>query len=272
MNSSCEPAPFKVDCVLADKPWTRVASPFSHIRAQEVFRPAFYEEIQIAVASLLSRGLCEGADPERFSRTIPTLDAYVFDLSPHVSGALRIFISPEWHQFLSQVSGLQVSDNIVCCLHHHPIRSKSGRIHNDLNPGWFLKQPDLADTKPTLPSFGICDYKTGSTAVPDLPVVEEVRALAMIFYVNNPPWCRGDGGETGLYNRLTEVVEDPICAVPPLNNSLVIFECTPFSFHSFIRNRRHARTSLIMWLHRPMAAAIERWGKHSIAYWTKRDY
>ena len=52
-----------------------------------------------------------------------------------------------------------------------------------------------------------------------------------------------------------------------MNNSLVLFECTPFSWHGYLGNRAKPRNSVVMWLHRPKADVVARWGEPSIVRW-----
>jgi len=94
--------------------------------------------------------------------------------------------------------------------------------------------------------------------------VETIRAVAAIFYLDNPPWSPGDGGTTGLYRNASDPVDQPAAVVPPLNNSMLAFECTPFSYHGFVSNRRHPRNSVVLWLHRSRQDVVRRWGEHAI--------
>ena len=110
-----------------------------------------------------------------------------------------------------------------------------------------------------------CGYWHGADAVG--PAYERVRAVALLFYVGNDPWRPGDGGGTGLYETANQPVDAPSVAVPPRNNTMLAFECTPTSYHSFISNQRSCRTSMIQWLHRGREEAITRWGENSLVLW-----
>ncbi|MDT4982832.1 MAG: hypothetical protein QOF95_322, partial [Pseudonocardiales bacterium] len=94
-----------------------------------------------------------------------------------------------------------------------------------------------------------------------------IRAVSLLFYVGNPDWVPGDGGETGLFANIDTAARGPRAAVPPVNNSLVMFECTPFSWHAFVSNVSNPRNSVVMWLHRRKDEAVARWGEQSIVYW-----
>ncbi|WP_433757792.1 2OG-Fe(II) oxygenase family protein [Nocardia sp. CA-135398] len=91
-----------------------------------------------------------------------------------------------------------------------------------------------------------------------------MRAVAVLFYFGNPDWRPGDGGETGLFAHIG-ANPVPALTVPPLNNSLLLFECTPRSWHSFVGDNVAARNSVMMWLHRPKEDVLRRWGGDSIA-------
>jgi Rps23 Pro-64 3,4-dihydroxylase Tpa1-like proline 4-hydroxylase len=86
----------------------------------------------------------------------------------------------------------------------------------------------------------------------------------MLFYLSNPPWRRGGGGSTGLYRSGDDDIRRPVASVPPLNNSMLLFECTPQSFHGFISNVRTPRNSIVMWLHQTKAQVGQLWGEGAI--------
>ena len=89
----------------------------------------------------------------------------------------------------------------------------------------------------------------------------------MIFYAANPPWMPGEGGETGLYPHGQSSVTAPAVRVPPVNNSLLIFENTPRAWHAFIANRRSPRNSIVLWLHRPVDQARMLFSEAALFRW-----
>jgi hypothetical protein len=103
--------------------------------------------------------------------------------------------------------------------------------------------------------------------LPDTAKVQVVRAVAMIFYVANGSWTEGDGGETGLFQSARQSLREPTARIPPEDNSILLFECTPTSYHTFLQNTRRERNSVIMWLHRTKNDAFSRWPEHSLEYW-----
>jgi hypothetical protein len=252
--------------ILANRQWLRCKEPFLHFTAQNVFVEPVYRSLEAMFQRILSRGLGRTSDDNlRLTRNISDYDAYSLSFPPDLSGPLRIFISRPWHDMVANLTGVNATRDIHGGLHHHAIGSASGRIHNDLNPGWFVDRYNDAGINAA--DWSLCNYRTGDTYGSGLVPRATVRAAAMLFYLNNPPWSQGDGGETGLYRNAQDPIEKPAATVPPVNNSILIFECTPYSYHSFISNRHHQRNSVILWIHRPRAEAVFRWGEENIVNW-----
>lgn len=255
-------ADFRLDGALKSRRWVRRLAPFPHVLAHEVFTAEVYAALEAAFKTLLA-----APDEAHFNvgpfrhRSAYDMDSVGFN--PQMTGPLSLFASRAWHDMLAAVSGVNATGDINGGLHHHRVGGASGRVHNDLNPGWFSRSDDLAGINV---SDGRCDYHSGATQEAGLAVQERVRAAAMLFYINNPPWRAGDGGETGLYLSASD--SEPAASVPPINNTLLLFECTPYSYHRFLSNRRNERNSIILWLHRTKAEAVSRWG-NKIVYWPK---
>jgi 2-oxoglutarate-Fe(II)-dependent oxygenase superfamily protein len=244
--------------LLANRRWLWRSAPFPHIVGRSVFTEPVYRDLEVAFQDCLDPAV------RNFKRNMRGYDASGMVLRPDYSGPFNIFLSRAWHDMIAEVMGIEATGDVMASLHHHAPGSASGRPHNDLNPGWFVNssRPDgvnIAD-----PSR--CSYEYGKTANGAQPR-DTVRGVAIMFYINNRPWSPGDGGETGLYNSATDSVDRPVVAVPPINNSMLCFECTPYSYHSFIHNRQYPRNSLTMWLHRAKSEAVSRWGEEAIVYW-----
>jgi hypothetical protein len=118
-----------------------------------------------------------------------------------------------------------------------------------------------------VPDQTVCAYKTGEGTLPASEKIEVLRGVALIFFLMNDGWRPGDGGETGLYASAQDAISRPAARCPPENNSLVAFECTPHSFHSYLANGRLPRSSIIMWVHRPLEEGIARYGAERIERW-----
>jgi hypothetical protein len=251
--------------VLNHRRWWRCNYPFRHYRAFEVFTPEMYEALEGALRQLLSKGFSERDDPERFSRNMPYSDAYGWNFPPQLKGPLAIFYSKGWHDMLARLTSVRATEDVNGALHHHQLRSNNGRVHRDLGVGWFSTQRRADGINPM--DLQSCTYTHGRVNRPGLKVHETVRAVTMVYYFGNAAWNSGDGGELGLYQAPDDPVEKPCQSIPPLNNSIVVFENTPAAYHSFIQNRRATRNSAILWLHRSKAEAASRWGQGVISTW-----
>ena len=245
--------------------WVRRESPFPHVVARDVFRPGPYRAMADAFRATLALGFDDRPGTARFGRSMRGYDAYGLTFGPDLAGPFRVFTSRPWHDLLEAVTGVTATGDINCGLHHHRPGSANGRVHNDLNPGWFADYPSPDGIRTT--RHDLCSYTSGEAHRPGVIPRETMRAVAMLLYLNNPPWSPGDGGETGLYAAASDPVDRPAAVVPPINNSMLIFECTPHSYHTFLGNRAGERNCVIMWLHRCKDEAVRRWGDGSIVYW-----
>ena len=249
----------------------RRSHPWPHVLVREAFGDYLYHNLEEEFRRLLALGFANDGRSRSglFTRNMSGYDAYSINFTPEMTGPFRLFLLRGWHDLLAGLFGIEATGDVNGGLHHHAAGSASGKIHNDFNPGWFVGSSD--EQSVNVSDHRLCSYHHG-TLLPGgkgLTPREEVRAVAMVYYLNNPPWSPGDGGETGLYRSPRCEIEKPGVAVPPLNNSLLAFECTPYSYHRFLSNRRHERNSVILWLHRTKADAVARWGERSIVCWPK---
>ncbi len=243
--------------LLANRRWVRRARPFPHVVASNVFVADFATELDAEFARI------EREHPEAFRRNMTGYDASGADLGHYRDGPLAVFLSREWHDLIAGVTGVTATGDVSASVHHHDPHSAGGWPHNDLNPGWYAEPAPAAGQIRLAGTDGV-DYHHGTRA-PGVSARETIRAVSVLFYLGNPAWAPGDGGETGLYDSPHST--GPSAAVPPVNNSLVLFECTPFSWHGYLGNRAKPRNSVVMWLHRPKADVVARWGEPSIVRW-----
>lgn len=254
--------------ILSGRRFRQRARPFPHIIAEDVLAPEAYRGVEEAFREELRAGLVDtpGAG---FSRSVPGYGAYVKAIAPDVAGPLALFVSRAWHDMVAGLWGIDATLDLDAALHHHPVGSGDGWVHNDLNPGWFVDRPRADGVNVSDPA--LCSYQQGTAASSAGAPRETVRAAALLFYVANDPWSPGDGGETGLFSSARSPVSSPSAVVPPINNSLLCFECTPFSCHAFLQNRKSPRNSVILWLHIPKERAVARHGARSIEPWPSHD-
>jgi 2-oxoglutarate-Fe(II)-dependent oxygenase superfamily protein len=250
---------------LSENAWLRCSWPFPHIVARNVFKPDYYKALERQICEILTTR-SEEPDQGRLGRNLPGYDTHAVGLAPMTGQPTDLFFSRDWRDVLARVWGVSPTPYMVVWVHHHTPGSASGWVHNDFNPTWFPRTQD--DRIRTLDSQ-LCAFQTGAGPLPPEQKIELVRGAALILFVANDEWWPGDGGETGLYESVHSSVADPAVAWPPENNSLVSFECTPQSFHAFLTNTRIARTSIIMWIHRPLEEAVSMYGADNLEPWPK---
>ena len=244
--------------LLAHRRWWRYRYPFPHLRALNVFCPAVYSELESAFLAWL-KAAGGGA-------VLVGHDLQGTTLTSAVEGPLRLFASPGWHRLIARACSIRATGHVNLGLHHHRPGSLPGFPHTDLNPGWFPgpvpDRPDSPD-RVMLADPGRINYVSGQARDPSVRPVKVIRAAAVLFYLANPAWEKEHRGETGLY-RNGGVTAQPVMSIPPYSNSLLAFECTPWSFHGFLGGGCVPRNSVVQWLHQPAEAATARWGAGEI--------
>lgn len=243
--------------------WRYRHYPFPHIHVEDVFVPSVYEQLVAEFRGVLASG-ADRSGSARLAYYGAKFDGHILSFRPSLRGPLAIFASRAWLALLAHATGVEVTADINGALHHHAKGSRSGFVHKDYSACWFIDRPRPDGVN--ISHNALCDYRSGKTTVAGAIPRERVRAVAMIYYLNNAPWRKGDGGETGLYLSADDDVGRPAATVPPVNNSMLVFECSPRSNHSFISNRCNARNSVAMWLHSTQERAIGRWGADSILH------
>lgn len=249
------PSARALDEVLANRRWVRRTLPFPHVVATDVFAPDFYAALAADFDRILGAGAIAHA-------STPGYEARTARLADHADGPLGIFLTRAWHDVVAGVAGIPApTGDVSAALHHHGPGGSAGWPHNDLNPGWFGGPPPGPDEVRTEAYDGV-DYHHGGPGAR-----ETVRAVSVLYYLANPEWAEGDGGETGLFPSAEAGARGAGAFVPPVNNSLVLFECTPFSWHAYAGGSRHVRNCVVMWVHRPKSEVTERWGEAPIVRW-----
>ncbi len=244
--------------LFAHRRWIRRTRPFPHIYARDVFAAEFYERLAEEYARIRRE---RGAE---FRATAVNYSATGMTLAEVRDGPLALFTTREWHDLVAGVTGIAATGDVEGSVHNHPPGSPGGWPHHDLTPAWF-GGPEPGPDEIRLPDPRVA-LKSGPIS-PEVRARELVRAVAVMFYLGNPGWRPGDGGETALYADIAGPTPTPALLVPPLDNSMVIFECTPRSWHTFAGGNTAERNSVVMWLHRPKNEAVLRWGGDNIVQW-----
>ncbi|MQY23982.1 2OG-Fe(II) oxygenase [Nocardia macrotermitis] len=245
--------------LLAHRRWVRRTRPFAHVYVRDVFEPRFYARLAAEYEQVRAER------PQLFGKVANNYGASGVSLSELRDGPLEVFVSRAWHDLIAGVVGVtDVTGDVEGSVHHHPPDSPRGWPHSDLAPAWFGSRAPAKEAI-ALPDPAV-DLKKGTRAA-GVEARELVRAVAVLFYFGNPDWQPGDGGETGLYSAIGGPNPEPAIFVPPLNNSMIVFECTPRSWHAFAGGNTAVRNSVVMWLHQPRELAVRRWGGAGIAEW-----
>jgi hypothetical protein len=239
---------WRLDRLLAHRRWWFGSQPFPHVVARQVFVPAFYERLVGAVEAALPR-----EDPAAYNAKH---DFTGLSLRSGTRGPLSVFLSREWHDLFAGLFGIETSGQVAAGLHRHVPGSRNGFPHNDIVPE-ELAGLERSDEVIRLRSPGVDGRGRPHAAG------MSVRAIAVLFYLNNGPWRHGDGGETGLYDHWRDPVTDAVARVPPVDNSLLAFECSPLSYHSFITNRTR-RDSVIVFVYRTLDSYLDVWGEDGL--------
>jgi hypothetical protein len=246
-----------LDSYVAHDRWQVKSEPFRHVVAHDVFTEDCYSRLATAFGSTLESVKNRGYLKDH--------DIHGTTLGPRHAETFAPLLSRAWHDLLASTFGVFATGHVLAGIHHHLPGSADGFPHNDLNSGWFVGKPGT--TGVTFSSPSLLEYTSGKVLSQDLrtdDIVHTVRAVAMIFYLCNPVWHPEGGGTTALYRGALDDVDRPVLEVPPTNNSLLAFECTPKSYHGFRSNITSERNSIILWLHRPFQYAIDRWGEDAI--------
>lgn len=250
--------------ILANRTWLRRTEPFPHIWARNLFQSDFYGALAAQLQGILNLGLSEAPAKGRLSRNLPGYDAYGIGINQSFPDPIAIFLSAPWRDLMCSLFSIGITPYVFAGVHHHKVGSANGFVHNDFNPVWF---PLASAENLQVPNQELCSYKTGAGPIPESEKAQVVRGAVMIFFLLNDGWRRGDGGDVGLYKSALQA--SPALECPPENNSMVAFECTPRSFHAFRTNKRLPRTSIIMWVHRPLEEAVGKFGEEHLERWKR---
>lgn len=248
-------------CSGSNGSWTEYRHPFAHIHATDVFPLETYERLSEGFASVVEHTFTGAANVPKMTKTNPNYDALVLGMSAPFCDHFAPIFTCESKDVVAQLFNLPLTTRVDGALHHVPRGSRSGWLHTDLCSGWFpcAPQPDV-DQELVFPDRSQCDYFSGASRKQGVQVEEYVRAASMIYYLNNDGWVEGDGGETELYSTSRSNI-GPRKTIVPRNNTLILFECTPHSFHRLLANPGRQRNSIVVWFHTTLEFAQSRWGE-----------
>jgi len=228
----------------------RFEKPFPVLIADEFFEKKIYRSLMTEFDNVLARGLWEGASnrPEKVfwrsstysSRVARYDDMFTYHAKPELNALQKSFFSREFFLWIRKAFPIPVMPDFSCAFHHHVAGSKSGVPHTDFTIEAWRPLP-LQD------HLSQCDFNISPTSLSHGKVKIGARAIALIYYLNNPKWSPSMGGETFIFN--SEKPSDIALKIAPLDNRLLAFEISPRSWHSFRRNIRSDRSSIVLFLY-----------------------
>ncbi|MFI0898479.1 2OG-Fe(II) oxygenase [Streptomyces sp. NPDC020983] len=237
--------------------WWAYRSPFRHWRASDVLDEASYQAVSSSFRSFLDGSADQPKGRRGLRAGTANYDAQMLTIDDSVARLFEPFFSDHWIQSLHEFVAVPQTRRIDAALHSSPEGSRTGWIHTDFCSGWF-DESSAGDGRFFADRSG-CDYFTGRPKKTTASPKEYVRAATMIYYLCNDGWSESDGGETGLYGAEKQRDRTTTALVPPLNNTLLLFECSPHSYHRFIANPGRRRNSIILWLHTTVEDSESRW-------------
>jgi hypothetical protein len=235
--------------------WARHREPFVHVRAEGVFEQQVYDQLVAQFNQVMENTRLGETQKPVFRPPSKSYDAMICGLTYKSAQSFLPLFDPDWLKALASIAGFDDARIIDGALHHVPQGSRSGYIHTDFCSAWFDRSNE--DDIVRFPVRGMTDYFSGVVRSPAARPVEYIRVATMIFYLANDGWTEGDGGETGLFSTASGIGPKALC--PPVNNSLLLFECMPHSFHALQGNPGRDRNSIILWLHADVESVLQRW-------------
>jgi len=244
--------------------WWEVRDPFRHFEAADVLDEEAYRSVATSFQKILDATDSGGPAEHRLAQSTSNYDARMLSLQGDLVHSFAPFLTEEWLRSLAALYELPFLARVDAALHSSPRNSRTGWVHTDFCSAWFDEGRKIFPGELLFPDRSRCNYFEGTAKTADAKPVEYIRALTMIFYLCNNEWKAGDGGETGLYSTAKPTPESMKTLLPPINNRLLLFECSPHSYHRFIANPGRVRNSLILWLHSTVESTESQWGTGTV--------
>jgi hypothetical protein len=217
-----------------------ISEPYNHVIIKNLLKKDIYDKMCVKFYEYIARA----PKPHgKIGSTNLTYDAFIYSVTEQdcVDG-YEFFASEEWKDFVSKIFKLQLNQHIAYSLHYHHTPSQSGYVHADLSLCSVIDDPTRK-----IKITGDCLYADDSSNVQP-HTNKTMRTVACLYYFNNDVdnWKESDGGGTGIYSSydLASLVKQ----VPPINNSLFMFEIGAKSFHAFI-GANFDRSAMVQWFH-----------------------
>lgn len=241
--------------------WWEHKLPFKHFQASNVLSPEEYDKVAKNFMTISELPNSKEGGYYKLTKTNANYDALMLGINEEISSRFTPLFSKEFIQLLCNFLSIPFLPRIDAGLHSNLRNSRTGWIHTDFCSAWFDESvTNGISDELKFPDRKRCEYFTGYSKETDTRPAEYIRAATLIYYLCNDNWQKGDGGETALYGGSTYTEFTNCQLVPPINNSILLFQCTPHSYHRFITNPGRVRNSIIIWLHSTVEFAQSCWG------------
>jgi hypothetical protein len=240
--------------------WTAHKYPFLHYRATNVLNKESYDRITASFNSFLNATYNNNGGNAKYKlqKSAQNYDALILGMNDEIAPMFYPFFSENFLKLLANFVSIPFIPRIEGGLHSSPPNSRTGWIHTDFCSAYFDESVPVSGLFPKREG---CEYFSGVKKNPAAKPVEYVRMATLIYFLCNNNWQNGYGGETGLYGAAKQTYNTSFDLIPPVNNSLLLFKCSPHSYHRFVTNPGITRNSIILWLHSPVNYAESIWGK-----------
>lgn len=233
--------------------------PYRHFRANNFLSPEAYSELEKNYRHLLALSdSVTDSSPQKFKKSRLKYDAVMRQINSEIATLFTPFLNEPFLRSLYNFLGMPYLPMVHTGVHCNHKNSRNGWLHTDHCSGWFDQSQQTNGTI-HYQADSNCDYFTGSPKNEHTEPVEYIRSATFLFYFCNDGWQPGDGGETALYESPEADLNYPHAFIEPRNNTALLFECTPYSYHQFIANPGMTRNSFILGLHSTVAFAESIW-------------
>lgn len=234
--------------------------PFRHVVIDNYLNSNTHDAIRQDFNKLLAHGITQLPDQNRLAK-MPGYDCYNWVFPRDVTAPMDHFYSAEFMAFCRETLNIPFTAEVNAQINHHPAGCRSGIWHTDFIHCYHTQDP--TNHSGIRPWYFGCNYQSGMPVAggSDARILKRVRALTFLYYIDGDDWTQGDGGETALgYESPFDNEVALFSAVAPLPNRLLMFECSPHSFHRMLGNNRLPRSLIIGWLHCTPEYAVQKHG------------
>lgn len=234
--------------IIDNHPTKIFKSPFPHVHIENFFKPEFYKDCCDFFNSILGKGLSDEFNPYKFSRySFEYYNAFFWQMPQQSSSPISEFLSIKWVEYFSDLFGVELTNEVSFELRHHKADinpSITSYVHNDFYVVGFPK--NIPNKNELFQYYFQCPYLLASPEDEKL-VNKRMRSVVAFIYLNNEPWKEENGGSTALYRSTN--LDKEIKRIPPISNSMLAFEITPCSYHSYVNNNTVNRNTIMLWFH-----------------------